>query len=127
MPDLPKTVVLVVEDEPLVLMDAMQSLEDAGFEVVDAFDAEHALVALERRPDIRAVFTDVNMPGKFDGVALARMVHERRPDMLIVVTSGVMKVQRDDIPEGGRFIPKPYDGVQVADLIGGLLGGRQVV
>ena len=127
MPDLPKTVVLVVEDEPLVLMDAMQSLEDAGFEVVDAFDAEHALVALETRPDIRAVFTDVNMPGKFDGVALARMVHERRPDMLIVVTSGVMKVQRDDIPEGGRFIPKPYDGVQVADLIGGLLGARPVV
>lgn len=122
MPDLPKTVVLVVEDEPLVLMDAMQSLEDAGFEVVDAFDAEHALLALESRPDIRAVFTDVNMPGKFDGVALARMVHDRRPDMLIVVTSGVMKVQRDDIPEGGRFIPKPYDGVQVADLIGGLLG-----
>lgn len=125
MPDLPKTVVLVVEDEPLVLMDAMQSLEDAGFEVVDAYDAEHALLALESRPDIRAVFTDVNMPGKFDGVALARMVHDRRPDMLIVVTSGVMKVQRDDIPEGGRFIPKPYDGVQVADLIGGLLGAAR--
>ena len=122
MSSMPKTVILVVEDEPLVLMDAMQSLEDAGFEVVDAFNAEHALMALERRPDIRAVFTDVNMPGKFDGVSLARMVHERRPDMLIVVTSGAMKVQRDDIPEGGRFIPKPYDGVQVADLIGGLLG-----
>ena len=122
MPSAPKTVVLVVEDEPLVLLDAMQSLEDAGFEVVDAYDAEHALLALESRPDIRAVFTDVNMPGKLDGVALARMVQDRRPDMLIVVTSGVMKVQRDDIPEGGRFIPKPYDGVQVADLIGCLLG-----
>ena len=124
MPAVSRTVVLVVEDEPLVLMDAMQSLEDAGFEVVDAYDAEHALLALESRPEIRAVFTDVNMPGKFDGVALARMVHDRRPDVLIVVTSGAMKVQRDDIPEGGRFIPKPYDGVQVADLIGGLLGGR---
>ena len=117
----PKAVVLVVEDEPLVLMDAMQSLEDAGFEVVDAYDAEHALVLLNSRPDISALFTDVNMPGKFDGVALARMVHESRPDILIVVTSGVMKVDRKDIPEGGRFITKPYDGVQVAGLIGELL------
>ena len=117
-----KTVVLVVEDEPIVLMDAMQSLEDAGFDVVDAYDAEHALLVLETRPEIRAIFTDVNMPGKVDGVALARMVHERRPDMLILVTSGVMKVQREDIPEGGRFIAKPYDGTHVARLISQLLG-----
>lgn len=117
----PKTVVLVVEDEPLVLMDAMQSLEDAGFEVVDAYDAEHALMVLAERPDIRAVFTDVNMPGKFDGVALARMVHDKRPDILILVTSGVMKLSREDIPMGGRFVPKPYDGVQVAGLINELL------
>ena len=107
----------------MVLMDAMQSLEDAGFEVVDAYDAEHALVVLESRPDIRAVFTDVNMPGKFDGVALARMAHERRPDLLLLVTSGLVKVSREDIPAGGRFVPKPYDGVQVAGLIRSLLDG----
>ena len=64
-----KTVVLVVEDEPMILMDAMQSLEDAGFEVVDAYDVEHALVRLQERPDIGAMFTDVNMPGRFDGAS----------------------------------------------------------
>ena len=99
----------------------MQSLEDAGFEVVDAYDAEHALVELERRPEIGVIFTDVNMPGKFDGVALARMAHERRPDLLLLVTSGLVKVERSDIPEGGRFVPKPYDGVQIAELIRRLL------
>lgn len=123
MPDRSKTVVLVVEDEPLILMDTMASLEDAGFDVIDAFDAEHALVRLNERPDINAVFTDVNMPGRFDGVQLACMVSERRPDVVILVTSGAMKVQRSDLPEGGQFIPKPYRGEHVAKLIEELVGG----
>ena len=124
MPHRAKTVVLVVEDEPLILMDAMQSLEDAGFEVIDAFDAEHALMLLQERPDIGAVFTDVNMPGRFDGVQLARMVNERRPEVVIIVTSGAMKVQRSDLPEGGQFIPKPYRGEHVAKLIDELVGAN---
>jgi DNA-binding NtrC family response regulator len=117
-----KTVVLVVEDEPLILMDAMQAFEDAGFEVVDAYDVEHALVRLDERPDISAVFTDVNMPGRFDGVELARMVHDRRSDIVIIVTSGAVKVRKDDLPEGGQFVPKPYRGDRVAKLIEELVG-----
>ena len=117
-----RTAVLVVEDEPLIMIDAIQALEGAGFEVVDAFDAEHALVQLDSRPDVRAIFTDVNMPGRYDGVALARLVHERRPDVQILVTSGLMKLHTDDLPSGGRFIPKPYDGDQVAQLIRDLVG-----
>lgn len=122
MPDHTRTVVLVVEDEPLILMDAMQAFEDAGFEVVDAYDAEHALIRLTERPDINAMFTDVNMPGRFDGVELARMVHERRPDVVIIVTSGAVAVQRNDLPERGQFIPKPYRGERVVGLIDELLG-----
>ncbi|RYF20540.1 MAG: response regulator [Oxalobacteraceae bacterium] len=121
MPDRTKTVVLVVEDEPLILMNAMQTFEDAGFEVVDAYDAEHALIRLTERPDINAMFTDVDMPGRFDGVELARLVHERRPDVVIIVTSGAVAVQRDDLPERGQFIPKPYRGERVVDLIDKLL------
>ena len=122
MSDRPKTVVLVVEDEPLILMDAMQSLEDAGFDVIEAYDGEHALVRLAERPDIGAVFTDVNMPGRFDGVQLARIVHERRPDVVILVTSGAIKVEWSELPEGGRFVSKPYRGEHVATLIGKLTG-----
>jgi DNA-binding NtrC family response regulator len=124
MPD-SHTVVLVVEDEPLILMDAMQSLEDAGFEVLDAYDVEHALVRLQERPDINAVFTDVDMPGRFNGVQLARMVNERRPDVIVIVTSGAVKVRRADLPEGGQFVPKPYRGEQVAKLIEDLVSGAQ--
>lgn len=122
MPSRAKTVVLVVEDEPLILMDAMQSLEDAGFEALDAYDAEHALVVLQQRQDIDAVFTDVNIPGRFDGVQLARMVNERRPEVVIIVTSGAVMVQKSDLPEGGQFIPKPYRGEHVAKLIDELVG-----
>ena len=117
MPDKAKAVVLVVEDEPLILMDAVQPLEDAGFDVVDAHDGEHALARLKERPDIDAMFTDVNMPRQLDGVQLARMVNERRPDVVIVVTSGAIKVERADLPDGGQFMPKPYRGEHVAKLI----------
>jgi two-component system, response regulator PdtaR len=116
-----KTVVLVVEDEPVVMMDAIQALEEAGFEVVDAYDGEHALKRLEQRPDVAALFTDVNMPGRYDGVTLARLVHERRPDVLLLVTSGATRLAKTDLPDDGRFIPKPYDGAQVARLIHDLL------
>lgn len=121
MPNQQKTVVLVVEDEPLILMDAMQTFEDAGFEVVDAYDVEHALIRLAERPDINAVFTDVDMPGRFNGVELARMVNDRRPDVVIIVTSGAVAVRRDDLPERGQFIPKPYRGEKVVSLIEELL------
>lgn len=122
MSDKTKTEVLVVEDEPLIMMDAMQSLEDAGFDVVDAFDAEHALLCLEQRSDISALFTDVNMPGRSDGVQLARMVSERRRDVVVIVTSGGIKIQKSDLPEGGQFVPKPYRGENVAKLIEELVG-----
>lgn len=112
-----RLVVLVVEDEPMVRFDAIQSFEDAGFEVVDAYDADHALLALESRPDVRAVFTDVHMPGRLNGVELARLVHQRRPDVQVLVTSGVMRVSRNDMPEGSHFVPKPYDASQIAELI----------
>ena len=117
-----RATVLVVEDEPIVLMDAVQALEEAGFEVVDAYDGEHALMKLEERPEIAALFTDVHMPGRVDGVALARMVHERRPDVVLVVTSAAARLTRADIPDDGRFVPKPYDGRRVAGLIRDLLG-----
>ena len=114
---LPRLVVLLVEDEPIVRFDAIQSFEDAGFEVVEAYDGAEALVALNARPDVSAVFTDVHMPGPLNGVALAKLIHERRPEVRVLVTSGVMRVEKDDLPEGAHFIPKPYDALQVAEFI----------
>jgi CheY-like chemotaxis protein len=116
-----KPAVLVVEDEPLILMSTIDAFEEAGFEALEAFDAEQAIRRLEERPDIRALFTDVNMPGLYDGVELAHIAHRRWPDMAIVVTSGKMIVSSESLPEGGVFLAKPYRSHQVMGLFASLL------
>ena len=116
-----KPAVLVVEDEPLILMTTIDAFEEAGFEAIDALDGEQALRRLDERPDICALFTDVNMPGLYDGVQLARIAHERHPNMKVVVTSGKMIVSNDALPEGGIFLPKPYRSEQVTGLFASLL------
>ncbi|KAA2237876.1 response regulator [Salinarimonas soli] len=102
------TVILLVEDEPLVRMLGTDVLEDAGFLVVEAMDAQDALAQLEAHPEVDILFTDVQMPGELDGVALARIVHDRRPDVRLVIASGRARLEPQDIPDNGRFVPKPY-------------------
>jgi CheY-like chemotaxis protein len=108
-----RPVVLIVEDEFLLRMNAAQMIGDAGFEVVEARDADEAIAILETRPDIRVVFTDIQMPGSMDGLKLARFVRGRWPPIQIVATSGFVKVGKDDLPEGSRFLPKPYRPEQI--------------
>lgn len=116
-----KTVILVVEDEPIIRMGAIQMLEDAGFAVVEANNAHDALAILENRSDIRVVFTDINMPGTLDGLRLARMVRGRWPPIHLIVTSGLLSPSDDDLPPGGRFIRKPYDPAHVMGTLRDLL------
>jgi CheY-like chemotaxis protein len=105
--------VLVVEDEGLIRMNAIAMVEEAGFEAIAASDADEAIRILESRNDIRAIFTDVQMPGTMDGIRLARVVRDRWPPVALIVTSGQMKVPGSDLPTGGRFLPKPYAPVQL--------------
>ena len=100
--------VLIVEDELLLRMDAADMIEAAGFEVVEAANADEAIEMLEARRDITVVFTDIQMPGSMDGLKLARAVRGRWPPIKIVATSGHVDVGEKDLPEGGRFLPKPY-------------------
>ena len=108
-----RPVVLVVEDESLVRMNAMTMVEEAGFEVIAASDADEAIRILESRDDIRAVFTDVHLPGSMDGLRLARVVRNRWPPVALIVTSGQTNVLETDLPTGGRFLRKPYAAVQI--------------
>jgi CheY-like chemotaxis protein len=103
-----RLIVLIVEDDFLIRMNAAGMIEDAGFEIVEATNAEEAIVILEARLDIRVVFTDIQMPGPMDGLKLARFVRDRWPPIKIVATSGFVNVGKDDLPECGRFLPKPY-------------------
>ena len=103
-----RPVVLIVEDELLLRMDAIEMIAAAGFEVVEAGDADDAIDILEARRDITVVFTDIQMPGSMDGLKLARAVRGRWPPIKIVATSGLVDVGEKDLPEGGRFLRKPY-------------------
>src|SRR3954470_2563217 len=110
-------VVLVVEDDPLLRMNAVDMIGEAGFRVIEAPDADAAIELLESRSDIRLIFTDIDMPGSMDGLALAHAVADRWPPVGIVATSGHFKVSETDLPTGGRFIQKPYRQHQVVGML----------
>jgi len=100
--------VLVVEDEPLVLMDTADQLSDRGFVVIEASNADEAIILLSNHPDIAVVFTDIDMPGTMDGLKLASAVRDRWPPIKIIVTSGHRRVLKDNLPTGSRFFDKPF-------------------
>jgi CheY-like chemotaxis protein len=110
-------VVLVVEDEAMVRTCIAVQLEDAGFAVIEAANAEEALRQFERDDRVTTVFTDINMPGRFDGLALARRVSEMRPKVQLIVTSGRDEPPRAEMPAGVQFLPKPYHWQVLKGLI----------
>ncbi len=101
-------VVLIVEDEPLQRLYVADLLGDAGYDVVEAGNAPAALELLEGREDVHLLFTDIQMPGAYDGLELVRRVHARWPHIHLMVTSGGRTPDGPDIPSKGRFVPKPF-------------------
>ncbi len=108
-PAKPRCVVLIVEDEPLVRLTGADVLAEGGFEVLEAGSAGEALRILEATPEVRVVFSDVEMPGSLDGLGLARCICQRWPGIGIILTSG-NRIRAETIPREGRFLAKPYDG-----------------
>lgn len=117
----PPPTILVVDDEALLRWHATDVLTQHGYAVIEAEDAATALTILERRPDVRLLFTDIQMPGACNGMDLARKVHERWPNMLLLVTSGGVTVSDGDIPDDGRFMAKPYHDEEIVDQIDTLM------
>jgi CheY-like chemotaxis protein len=109
--------VLVVEDDFLLRLDAVQTIEEAGFDVLEAANADEAISILEARSDINVIFADINMPGSMDGLKLAHAVRGRWPPIKIITTSGHVRVKNEDLPAGGRFISKPYSLGYVTGVI----------
>ena len=102
------TAALVVEDDALVRFDLAQTLEAEGYKTFEAADAAEAIAVLEANSEIRVVFTDIQMPGTMDGLALARYVRLRWPPTIIVVSSGRCSPRPDEMPSGAVFMGKPY-------------------
>jgi CheY-like chemotaxis protein len=116
------TVVLVVEDEMLLRMSAVDMVEDAGFTPVEAVDADEAIAILESRSDIALLFTDIQMPGTMDGLKLARTVRERWPPIKIILVSGQSKPPNIDIPADSRFFGKPLESRETVAEMQNMIG-----
>jgi two-component sensor histidine kinase len=104
-PEVPN--VLVVEDEMVLRMRAVDIVEDAGFCPVEAVNADEAISILESRSDISLLFTDIQMPGSMDGLKLAHAVHDRWPAIKIILVSGQVKPTDAEKPADSRFFGKP--------------------
>src|SRR3977135_1606606 len=101
--------VLVVEDEMVLRMRAVDIVEDAGFTAVEAVSADEALAILESRSDIALLFSDIQMPGSMDGLKLAHAVHDRWPGIKIILVSGHIKLADAERPADCRFFGKPLE------------------
>ena len=116
-PTAQSTNVLVVEDEMVLRMRAVDIVQDAGFTAVEAVNADQALSILESRTDISLLLSDIQMPGSMDGLKLAHAVHDRWPSIKIILVSGQIKLSDADKPADSRFFPKPLGVKQmIAEL-----------
>jgi two-component sensor histidine kinase len=120
LPSVPN--VLVVEDEMILRMRAVDIVEDAGFCPVEAINADEAISILESRSDISLLFTDIQMPGSMDGLKLAHAVHDRWPSIKIILVSGHVQPSDADRPANSRFFGKPLSVEQMITELQGMVG-----
>lgn len=116
MTSAPQPSVLIVEDEPLVRMVAVDAISGENIEALEAEDAASAPELLDAHPEVSVLFTDVDMPG-MDGIELARRVHDMRPAIELIVTSGKHRHLDKDLPDHGTFLAKPYQMNKLVDLV----------
>ena len=116
--------VLVVEDEPILRLHALDIVEEAGFTAIEAKNADEAIAILESRSDIALLYTDINMPGSMDGLKLAHAVRDRWPPIKIVVVSGHVQVDENELPSDSRFFGKPFEAEKMIGELRSLIADR---
>lgn len=110
--------VLVAEDEALLRADTVRILTDAGMTAIEAVDADEAIAILTERDDIRVLITDIIMPaGAVNGYQLAKMVAARWPHVGLLLVSGADRPGPMDLPQGARFLSKPYRGQDLVSAV----------
>src|SRR4030088_1062235 len=114
--------VLVVEDEMVLRMRAVDIVEDAGFHPVEAVNADQAISILESRSDISLLFTDIQMPGTMDGLKLAHAVHDRWPSIKIILVSGQVNPSDAERPADSRFFGKPLSVARMITELQAMVG-----
>lgn len=109
--------ILVVEDEPLIRLGMVSTIEDAGYEVIEACSADEAITRLAADEGVGVVVTDVDMPGSMDGIRLAHYVRRRWPPIQLLVISGKVGVQPQELPQGVQFMSKPFQEPKLLNVI----------
>jgi DNA-binding NtrC family response regulator len=109
--------VLVVDDEPLVLLNASEIIQQAGWQSLKAENSAQALRVLEEQGPVDVLFTDINMPGEMNGLELAAQVHRLYPRIHLIITSGKQHLSDSELPDHGTFLPKPYGVEQLTRTI----------
>ncbi|MBM6581990.1 response regulator [Microvirga sp. BT689] len=110
-------VVLLVEDEPLVRLVTAEILLEANFRVIEAGDASEALRVLNAEVAVDVLLSDVEMPPGMNGYELARHVHQHRPEVGILISSGREWPKESDLPPGAAFLPKPYPNAKLVSRV----------
>lgn len=116
-----KAVVLVVEDSTIIRIGALDLVRSAGYEALEACNADEAIRVLESRDDVDLVFTDVQMPGTMDGIKLSHYIRNRWPPVKLIVASGNTILEESSLPEGSRFFAKPYNEHSITAAMARLL------
>jgi len=112
-----KPIAVVVDDEPLILMDTTDIIADAGYSIVEATTAEQAYEFLKLHSSVELLFTDVQTPGTIDGFELARNVARRWPDICVIVASGAAVPAAGELPQNAEFLSKPVSTEVVLEVL----------
>lgn len=113
--------ILLIEDEGLIRMATAAMLEDAGYHVLEAMNADEALVTLEAGNEIDIVITDVQMPGKIDGLELVEIIASKYPRIPSLVTSGRASLQEARDCGARKFLTKPYTASAIQSAVEAVL------
>lgn len=98
-------------------MHAARLIEDAGFSVLEAGNSDAAIRLLETHPDIRIVFSDIDLPGSMDGIGLSAAIQKRWPPVKLVLTSGKFRVRDSELPAALPFLSKPYEPTHLVNTL----------
>nr|WP_272951554.1 response regulator [Sinorhizobium meliloti] len=111
---------MVVEESALIRMGAIDLVLHAGYEALEACDADEAIRILERN-DVDLVFTDVQMPGTMGGIKLSHYIRDRWPPVKLIVASGATILEESLLPSGSQYFSKPYENHTITDAMARLL------
>jgi CheY-like chemotaxis protein len=124
MDDVPP--ILVVEDEPLVRLAIVESLQDGGYTVLEAAEGHSALTEIERVEELRGLVTDIRMGATPSGWDVAQQAREKFPALAVVYVTGdsITEWPSNGVPQS-TVLQKPFASAELVAALANLLVAQQ--